>query len=355
MRSKKLWLTLAGLLAVGLLAPVAAMGWLLQGVWTPDPIMEVPTTCSPDAPTLPRGDTVRALVWNIQFSAGRANEFFYDGGPAVSVTEAEVVQTLDQIAEVIATYDPDLVLLQEVDRDSRRTHHIDQLTELLDRAPYPCHAATPYFRGDFVPHPPHEPLGQVDMQLAILSRYALGRATRHQLPLLKESWLRQQFNLKRALMETTLPIEGGGELVTFNAHLSAYARGDGTLEAQVDQIAQHLGQAEAEGRPWLLGADLNALPPGDDPARLGTAADLYATTSPLAALFADHTPAVPLHAYQDDPTPWRTWLPFGSSRADRTLDYVFTGSQVSVISFTVLKHISEPSDHHPMLVEFELR
>jgi len=355
MRSKKLWLTLVGLVAIGLATALWGIGWVFRGVWTPEATMEVPITCAADAPPLPRGETIRAMVWNIQFSAGRANEFFYDGGPAVSVSEAEVVQTLNQIGEVIAEYNPDLVLLQEVDRDSRRTHSVDQLAGILARTPYACHAATPYFKGDFVPHPPHEPLGRVDMQLAVLSRYAIGRATRHQLPLLKESWLRQQFNLKRALLETTVPIEGGGALVTFNSHLSAYARGDGTLKSQVDQIAEHLAQAEQAGSPWLMGADLNALPPGDDPVRLGTAADLYAETSPLAPLFEKHTPTVPLHAYRDDPVPWRTWLPYGSSRADRTLDYVFTGSGVDVLSFSVLKQISAPSDHHPLLVDFQLR
>jgi endonuclease/exonuclease/phosphatase family metal-dependent hydrolase len=353
-RTKTLW-SLAGLLTAAVFIVVLFFAWVLRGVWTPAKTTDVAITCDGQAPALARGQSIRAMVWNIQFSAGRSHEFFYDGGPAVSVSESEVRQTLDAITAAIAQYTPDLVLLQEVDRDSRRTHHVDQLAEILKRTPYPCHAATPYFKAEFVPHPPHEPLGKVDMQLAVLSRFAMGEATRHQLPLLKESWLRQQFNLKRALLQTTVPIEGGGSLAIFNSHLSAYAKGDGTLEAQIEEIDAHLAAASAAQTPWILGADLNALPPGDDTERLGTAADLYAAASPLDGLFATHTPAVPRYAYTEDPVPWRTWLPYGSTRADRTLDYVFTSPEVELLSFTVLKHIHAVSDHHPLLLEFRLR
>ncbi len=337
------------------LGGLSALAVVFNGIWTPEQTMDVPVTCPAETPELPRGEVVKALIWNIQFSAGRANEFFYDGGPAVSVSEAEVVDTLDAIGAVLVRYDPDIVVLQEVDRDSRRTHYYDELKEILDRAPYPCHAATPYHKAGYVPHPPSEHLGKVDMQLAVLSRYKLGKSTRHQLALLKESWARQQFNLKRALMETSLPMAGGGEFLAFNTHLAAFSRGDGTLEEQTRQVESHLSRAEDAGTPWLIGADFNALPPGDDSVRLGTAADLYAEVSPITSIYERFNPAVPLAEHLDNPGPWRTWIPHGSERADRSLDYVFTGATVEIQTFTVLKHVIGISDHHPLLVEFTVK
>jgi len=351
----KVFLGVGGLLAFVALGAGGGVLTILNGVWTPEITMDVPVTCPADTPELPKGEAIRALVWNIQFSAGRANEFFYDGGPSVSVTEKEVVDTLDAIGEVIARFDPDIVILQEVDRDSRRTHYIDQHEELLQRTPYACHASTPYFKGGYVPHPPHEHLGQVDMHLAIFSKYKLGSSTRHQLPLLKESWIRQQFNLKRALMETRFPIAGGGTFLAYNTHLAAFSRGDGTLEEQTNEVERHLASAEKEGIPWLIGADFNALPPGDDPVRLGTAADLYAETSPITSIYEKYNPGYSLDVYRDEPKLFRTWIPYGSERADRALDYVFTGANVDIQLFGVMRQVIGASDHHPLLVEFTIQ
>ena len=138
---------------------------------------------------------MRVLVWNIQYGAPNSYHFFYDGGDDVYVDEQDVRANLDALAEVVRDVDPDVILWQEVDRGSRRTHHIDQHAELLARVPYPCHLSTPYHRAGYVPHPPEQHIGKVDMHLSIFSRYALGDARRIQLALLDEPWWRQIFNL----------------------------------------------------------------------------------------------------------------------------------------------------------------
>src|SRR5690606_7940906 len=141
-----------------------------------------------------------------------------------------------RIAEVVRAADPDIVLWQEVDRGSRRTAFVDQLEALQARLDLPCAVATPYHRAPYVPHPSHEHLGRVDMNLAVSSRYRLSSATRWQLPLLQESAVRRLFNLRRALLEVRVPVEGGGELRLFDTHLSAFSRGDGTLPKQIAAV-----------------------------------------------------------------------------------------------------------------------
>lgn len=315
----------------------------------------IPVSCENDAPVLQRGQRVRMLVWNIQFAAGRGQHFFYDGGDAVSVDRSVVEDHLDRIAEVIRRFDPDVVLLQEVDRRSRRTARIDEHAELLLRTPYPCHVSAPYFRVPYVPHPPHEHLGRVDMHLSVFSRFRIEPAVRHQLPLLKESWLRRQFNLRRALLEVPLPLQDGGRLLVFNSHLSAFSRGDGTLGRQVAVIDRRLAQAEREGDPWVLGADFNTLPPGDDPTRLGSEADLYVDGSQVAPLIARYHWPVPLEELARDPQPWRTYLPFGAELPDRTIDYVLHGGGISPLAYTVVSDVTEASDHLPHFFDFEVR
>lgn len=335
---------LVGLMALGLRLGMASM-----------PTVPVPVSCERDAPELRRGQPVRALVWNIQFAGGREHHFFYDGGRAVSVSGATVEATLDRIAEVIARVDPDFVLLQEVDRDSRRTARIDQHAELLRRVPYPCHVSAPYYRAPYVPHPAHEHLGKVDMHLSVFSKYRLEGARRHQLARLDEPWWRRQFNLRRALLEVRLPLDEGGRFVIFDSHLSAFSQGDGTLARQVAQLQEHFEETEAEGTPWIFGADLNTLPPGDDPARLGESAVHYADGSQSAPLIERWGWPVPRDALATDPAPWRTYLPYGADQPDRTIDYVFHGAGVKPGAFAVLSDVTDASDHLPLLFDFEVQ
>ena len=215
-----------------------------------------------------------------------------------------------------------------------------------------CSASTPIHRSAYVPYPPHEPLGRVEMHLSILSRYGLASAWRHPLPLLREPWIRRQFNLRRAALEARLPLQGGGELAVLNTHLSAFGYGDGTVERQVAVLTARLGQLDDEATPWVLAGDLNALPPGDEANRLGSEADQYPEpVTPVAPLFARWTSAVPEAALARGEG--RTYVPWGSSRADRTLDYAFL-NRVRCRRWEVVADGAQWSDHLPLVVELDL-
>lgn len=351
------WLVgLALVLLAALGITMAGLGVMYATLFQPPSRMAVPVTCDRDAPVLHRGQRVRALVWNVQYAAGRDHHFFYDGGTSVAVDAATVGGNLDRIAEVIARFDPDLVILQEVDRRSRRTARIDEHAELLLRVPYACHASTPYHRVPYVPFPANEHLGRVDMHLSVFSRFRLDGAVRHQLPLMDETWVRRQFNLRRALLEVRVPLAGGDDdLVVFNSHLSSFTHGDGTLARQVAVVDERLAEVESAATPWFLGADLNTLPPGDDPTRLGAHAALYPDGSQVAPLIDRYHWPVPPAELASDPEPWRTYLPFGATRPDRTIDYVLHGSTVAPLGFSVVTDVTDVSDHLPLLFDFEVR
>lgn len=333
---------------------VAVLGfsaWVRSLLWFPADLEPIPASCASDAPVLPVGRPIKVLVWNVQYAASRKHRFFYDGGTAVHVPREDVEATIDAISAVIRREEPDLVLLQEVDRGSDRTHRIDQHAALLQAVPYPCHASTPYHRVGYLPHPGHEHLRRVDMHLSIFSRYRLGDLERVQLPLLDEPWWRRVMNLRRALMVAELPVEDGRTFVAMNTHLSAFSRGDGTLGRQMEVLDRFAALAETGKQPWLLAGDLNALPPGDDPSRLGADADQYAeAVTPAQRLFDRYNSAVPAPQYTATPDRWRTYLPFGTTEPDRTLDYAFVGRTVDVQRVEILQDTAI-SDHLPILLE----
>ena len=300
--------------------------------------------------TLSVGDTFTVLVWNLQFSGSRELHFFYDGGDAVSVPDTVQETTLRKISSVLETANPDIVLLQEVDRNSDRTSNIDQLARIIEDGGWAEWATTPYFKSRYVPHPPGNHMGRVDMDLVILSRFGLQAGERIQLPLLRESWLRQQFNLKRALQWVYLPIEGGEPIRIGNTHLSAFSHGDGTLGHQAGVLSGWMGSDES----WLLGGDLNMLPPSDDPARLGEEGiSTYADSENPIEILDPIRRDVSGDALASEE--WRTYLSYGNPQPDRRLDYLLAGERLEVVEARVMSEHSEISDHLPILATLRVR
>lgn len=281
------------------------------------------------------------LSWNIQFGAGRNRCFFYDGGPDARVTREEVETTLEGIGSLIASRNPDVVLLQEVDRRSLRTGNIDQIRVLQRRLGLPVLASTPYFKVPWVPVPPHQPMGHVDMHLVVLSRFALSDGRRLALAPLDEPLYRRVFNLRRALLHLKLATTTGPALDLFQTHLSAFSRGDGTLHDQVRTVLDAVLPCERA----LLAGDFNCLPVGVDPASLGEAKVLYE---------ADDTPIRPLFEQLDsmiEPAQ-PSYVPYGSNLPDRTIDYGFSRG-LQVLEANTLPEGARWSDHLPL--EFSSR
>lgn len=193
------------------------------------------------------------------------------------------------------------------------------------------------------------------MHLAVWSRYKLQSSRRVDLPRLRESWIRQQLNLKRAIQEVDLPVEGGGMLTLFNSHFSAFSHNDGTVERQVSVLRERITHAREAGSAWIVGADLNSLPPGDDPARLPEGPGMYPVPSPITGLFEELEAAIPASEHDTEPQPWRTYLPPASNTADRAIDHIFHGRQIEAHATSVVADLHTLSDHLPLLFDFELR
>lgn len=337
-------------LAAALLAFGALAGLARAALWIPAPMTEeaVPAAASPP---LSKNTPFTLFYWNIQFAGSRDFHFFYDGGPAVRVPEAVVDRTLERLDSVIHQENPDILLLTEADRGSARTALRDTFAALTGR--YTQAVSSPYHRVRYLPYPAHAHLGRVEMHQGLASQFLLLRATRYQLPLLKESWIRQQFNLRRALLDTRVAREGG-EIAVLLTHLSAFSKGDGTLSAQVEQLLAHLQLLDTQGIPWVLVGDFNALPPGDDAARLGAGAvDYPESDTPIAPLYARYTAVPPLS--EATRPEWRTYQPFGAPAPDRTLDYAFVSDQIEVLRARVVQEGAPWSDHLPLAITLRIR
>ncbi len=76
--------------------------------------------------------SLNVLTWNIRFGIGRLPFFGDSCGDRTVMTEKEVLDALELVAAKIDDINPDIILFQEVDRESNRTAYIDQVQWILD-------------------------------------------------------------------------------------------------------------------------------------------------------------------------------------------------------------------------------
>lgn len=230
------------------------LGYLTVREYRPDEIESV--EASKGTQSLQEGDTFSIVTYNTGYAGlSREEDFFMDGGSKVRPDSADLVmENLSGISEILKELDADAYFLQEVDRNAKRSYHIDE-QEYYEEAlgyegMYACN-----FKCDFVPYP-LPPIGRVDAGLVTMTGLNVSEAFRLSLP---ESfqWPVKTCNLKRCMLETRIPIrDSDKELVLINFHLEAYDSGEGK-EAQTRILAQKLSEEYAKGNYVIAGGDFN--------------------------------------------------------------------------------------------------
>ncbi len=332
-----------------------------------------------DAPDNPA--SLKIMTWNIKFGGARI-DFFFDGwGDEVLMNESVVIENTQQIADYINEIDPDIVLLQEVDIDSKRSAYIDQVQYLLDATDslnYGAYASQ--WKADFVPS---DGLGRMNSGNAILSRWEITDAVRIALPLIDQDGLTQYFYLRRNILKTKIQI-GDGELQVLNIHASAYSK-DGTKKEQIDIYKGELDDLNSDGLLFVAGGDFNAVPPnavnllGDEfPDRPEGLSDDYEVEdyehTDMQDFYADYHPDLPPEDYilyeeaDDYFSPYYTHSIYINLPQEvnydpeiinidwnRKLDYLFTNNPIGWITGSNETHqdTRQLSDHCPITVELE--
>jgi endonuclease/exonuclease/phosphatase family metal-dependent hydrolase len=345
---------------VAWLAGTAALGVLLSQYlnYHPRPVERL-MPCNVDSPpVLEPAHRIRAMTFNVQFLAGTGYHFFYDGGPDTLVARNDIEKIATKVASVLTNSAADLILLQEVDSCARRTAYIDQLALLLAGLPRELqnHVSAYYWKSKFVPHP--KVLGSAGTQLVTLSRYRVDTARRYQLPYTPGNFIERDFNLKRAILEADLPISNGRCVKILNTHLEAFPKGSHVMERQIQKLLERLNQLTRSGQPWILGGDLNLLPPGQSTRLAPQNRGIHHEPSELGAIYERYSGVPPIldatgHQMQRCFT--FTKKAGGTRVPVRTLDYFFASPMVKIERYVVPQdEMMDVSDHLPLIAEFTL-
>ncbi len=351
-----------------------AVGVLWARSYAPGDLEAAGLACSDAAPAWDMASPLKVMSYNVQYMASKNYVFFYDidtGDPdrIAAVADANrtiasqpsaehVHETIDEVAALIVRESPDIVLLQEINgSDDSRTHYIDQAAELYSRLPrgsYPCRSDSPYWKAEFVFHP--DILGPVDMRLVTLSKYRIAKSVRHQLPRPLRNFLVTPFHFQRALLETHIATTNGTPFAAINTHFEAWAAGTGIMEKQVARTLELLDTLDAEGVPWVLGGDLNLLPPDGNRQRrriIAAGTGKYDEEPQIRPLY-DRYRAIPAleRLLADDAEAWFTHFPNdpAAQGPDRTIDYLFYSDGWALENeYVVRDEALHISDHLPVV------
>ena len=154
--------------------------------------------------------------------------------------------------------DADILLLQEVDTDSKRSAYIDQVQWLLDHTSMNYGVYASMWEVQFVPS---DGLGRVNTGNAILSKWPLSEAERIQLSLRgDQDALTKAFYVRRNVLKAVVNYPGN-PFWAVDIHASAFSNDD-TKQKQFLEFKDVLDEINSKGEIFVAGGDLNELPPG---------------------------------------------------------------------------------------------
>lgn len=309
------------------------------------------------------GKALLVMTWNMRFAAGRVPWFGDSCGDRVILGDDEVLPILEQIAARINEIKPDIVLLQEVDIDAKRSAYIDQMQYLLDHTYLNYGVYASNWKSQFIPS---DGLGRMDEGNAILSPWPVDDAVRYQLPLRNDiDALTRLFYVRENVVVARVNVPGVDSLYAVCTHLAAFSVDD-TKKRQMDECVSILQELDRSGKRFVAGGDFNLLPPnadstdyclekacagehfhgpGDDPFHKD-GANYTPEITWLNPLFEQFMPSLTLAGYKPDERPHFTNAPIDGDW-DSTLDYLFSNTEWQAGSHRSHQDVPE-SDHCPV-------
>ncbi|MDR1390115.1 MAG: hypothetical protein LBJ31_09095 [Treponema sp.] len=274
---------------------------------------------------------IELYSWNIGYaSLDASQDFFMEGGKNVRPSSGSNVEAnIWAIQAFLSQNAPDIVFLQEVDRDSKRSYEVDQIGYFSETWKGSS-AYTANFRS-FIPVPLFRAVGRVESGMLTLNSYGAVSAERIALPYSPE-WPERLVMPKQCLLVERVPVQNR-ELVLVNVHLDYF---DEDIKAAQTKLLAGFCKNEAEkGNYVVAGGDFN---------------------QPLDKVSGQFGEAW-LTAPNSIPTKRRLDRPFTGARDDSAfsvIDGFIVSPTVRLIAVETINLDFQNSDHNPVKLTFSL-
>ena len=204
-------------------------------------------------------------TWNLgYFGLGKDNDFFYDGGKMTRPNKANYLGSASAALEYINNSPRcSFYFFQEVDLDSKRSYHDNQVEKLMGVLPDFQACVAINYKVFFVPVQLSDPQGKVNSGIVTVSSLQSSENTRYAFPG-GFAWPVGLFMLDRCFLLTRISLGSGRDLVLINTHNDAFD--DGSLRKQQMAVLKNRMQDEyGRGNYVVVGGDWNLNPLGFDP------------------------------------------------------------------------------------------
>lgn len=253
-------LLLLVLLPLGCIA--ALLLYLSLTDYKPKPIEELKVMGRTQRKAEPERE-INLLSWNIGYAGlGKEMDFFYDGGKTVRPEVKQYQQYLNGIFNLLSHSDTiDLLLLQEVDQDAKRSYFVDQVDLLTNALQESVYSFASNYDVKFIPFPILKPLSKVKAGLLTLSRFRPSESLRYGSPV-NFFWPKRIFFLDRCFLLMRFPLQNGKDLVVINLHQSAWEEGAKLRKHETKLLEEIVLKEYSRGNYVIAGGDWNQNPPG---------------------------------------------------------------------------------------------
>lgn len=282
-------------------------------------------------------ETLTVVSYNLGYLSGLTNN------QPVARSRSLYDQNQQQAIAALAAVDADLIALQEVDIDARRSFYVNQVQALATGLRYPETAIALNWNKRYVPFPPWPvsvQFGPLVSGQAVLSQLPI---TNHQRQVL-DRVASQPFFYNALYLERlaqVVQVSGAGRsLVLINVHLEAF---DAPTRLRQTRFVRSLAEDYARQQPVILLGDFNSAlnrPQEGDPRSI----------TELLSSEALRPVVVPDQWLQPDQ------LTFPADQPQYKLDYIFyTPRTLERLDARVVTEAAQASDHLPLVARFRWR
>lgn len=353
---KRIWKAALILLLTLVVTVAAYVGYVFAAYYRMEDFQTLTVEHPADSP-VPVGETVRVATYNIGFGAYSADySFFMDGGKESRARSPEAVyENIGGAMQALRQLRPDLVLLQEVDENGTRSHHIDQRALVRDAFPEFVSVYARNYDSPYLFWPLLEPHGKNQAGILTLSRYGMTEALRRSLPI--EDGFMKLVDLDRCYAVHRIPTDNGKELVLINFHLSAYTSDGKIAEEQLEMLFQDMQKEVDAGNYVIAGGDFNKDILGNSEERFGIPLGDATWAQPIPAELIPEGFSIVAPYDENDPVAScrNADRPLGPGDFLLTVDGFIVSDNAEVQSSRVVDEGFRWSDHNPVVMDVILR
>ena len=305
------------------------------------------------------GQEYNILSFNIGFGAYESDfGFFMDGGTeSWAWSEERLDANLSSIAQFVADKDADFYCLQEVDRDSTRSYHVDEYAYIMDVLvdEYASFWSQNY-DSPFLFYPIFQPHGKSVSGLVTLSEYSVDSALRRSLPV--ENGFMKYLDLDRCYSVSRIPVNNSKELLLYNTHLSAYSSDGSIADEQLVMLFEDMRQEVENGNYVVCAGDFNKDLLGDSSQYFGVSGEdfTWAQSFPFELLPDGIEVVAPFDEAEPVPSCRNADGPYDPDESFvLTIDGFIVSENVEVTYAGVVDTQFAYSDHNPVEMTFVLK